>query len=209
MAPKNEKAAICIPRGEANDGLMPCFSLFYQPGGSSHPNFPKTRSCIFLCRLSPQKFEKREISIFRTFCAREWVEICENAALSCGVFRAASFINTFWCGQRDLNPYGCPHAPQTCASACSAMTAWIKLACLFYHTTLKNARAIPGVFQKEKVKQKMPCFFNKLFCVILCILGSTKRPPAKVPPVAYALSCYFRVIFVCYACVFLLNMNER
>ena len=54
----------------------------------------------------------------------------------------------------------------------------------------------------EKVKQKMPCFFNKLFCVILCILGSTKRPPAKVPPVAYALSCYFRVIFVCYACVF-------
>ena len=63
--------------------------------------------------------------------------------------------------------------------------------------------------QDEKVKQKMPCFFNKLFCVILCILGSTKRPPAKVPPVAYALSCYFRVIFVCYACVFLLNMNER
>lgn len=62
---------------------------------------------------------------------------------------------------------------------------------------------------REKVKQKMPCFFNKLFCVILCILGSTKRPPAKVPPVAYALSCYFHVIFVCYACVFLLNMNER
>ena len=61
----------------------------------------------------------------------------------------------------------------------------------------------------KKVKQKMPCFFNKLFCVILCILGSTKRPPAKVSPVAYALSCYFRAIFVCYACVFLLNMNER
>ena len=61
----------------------------------------------------------------------------------------------------------------------------------------------------EKVKQKMPCFFNKLFCVILCIFGITKRPPAKVPPVAYALSCYFRAIFVCYACVFLLNMNER
>lgn len=64
-------------------------------------------------------------------------------------------------------------------------------------------------YPEEKVKQKMPCFFNKLFCVILCILGSTKRPPAKVPPVAYALSCYFRAIFVCYACVFLLNMNER
>lgn len=48
----------------------------------------------------------------------------------------------------------------------------------------------------EKVKQKMPCFFNKLFCVILYILGSTKRPPAKVPPVAYALSCYFRVLCV-------------
>lgn len=61
----------------------------------------------------------------------------------------------------------------------------------------------------EKVKQKMPCFFNKLFCVILYILGSAKRPPAKVPPVAYALSCYFRAIFVCYACVFLLNMNGR
>lgn len=66
-----------------------------------------------------------------------------------------------------------------------------------------------GIVVSEKVKQKMPCFFNKLFCVILCILGSTKRPPTKVPPVAYALSCYFRVIFVCYACVFLLNMNER
>ena len=65
------------------------------------------------------------------------------------------------------------------------------------------------LMDEEKVKQKMPCFFNKLFCVILCILGSTKRPPAKVPPIAYALSCYFRVIFVCYACVFLLNMNER
>lgn len=61
----------------------------------------------------------------------------------------------------------------------------------------------------EKVKQKMPCFFNKLFCVILYILGSVKRPPAKVLPVAYALSCYFRAIFVCYACVFLLNMNGR
>ena len=48
----------------------------------------------------------------------------------------------------------------------------------------------------EKVKQKMPCFFNKLFCVILYILGSAKRPPAKVPPVAYALSCYFRVLCV-------------
>lgn len=71
------------------------------------------------------------------------------------------------------------------------------------------SRKIFSAADGEKVKQKMPCFFNKLFCVILCILGSTKRPPAKVPPVAYALSCYFRVIFVCYACVFLLNMNER
>lgn len=58
------------------------------------------------------------------------------------------------------------------------------------------------LMDEEKVKQKMPCFFNKLFCVILCILGSTKRPPAKVPPVAYALSCYSRAISVCYACVF-------
>ena len=72
-----------------------------------------------------------------------------------------------------------------------------------------KSKRFSHVFPCEKVKQKMPCFFNKLFCVILCILGSTKRPPAKVPPVAYALSCYFCVIFVCYACVFLLNMNER
>ena len=56
--------------------------------------------------------------------------------------------------------------------------------------------AIYDMRSKEKVKQKMPCFFNKLFCVILYILGSTKRPPAKVPPVAYALSCYFRVLCV-------------
>ena len=48
----------------------------------------------------------------------------------------------------------------------------------------------------EKVKQKMPCFFNKLFCVILCILSSTNRPPAKAPPVACVLSCYFRVLCV-------------
>ena len=30
---------------------------------------------------------------------------------------------TWWCGRRDLNPYGCPHAPQTCAYANSATTA--------------------------------------------------------------------------------------
>ena len=80
---------------------------------------------------------------------------------------------------------------------------------LYYHTAARMSTFFCWFFRTEKVKQKMPCFFNKLFCVILCILGSTKRPPAKVPPVAYALSCYFRVIFVCYACVFLLNMNER
>lgn len=74
---------------------------------------------------------------------------------------------------------------------------------------VKDVKMPPDGGENEKVKQKMPCFFNKLFCVILCIFGSTKRPPAKVPPVAYALSCYFRAIFVCYACVFLLNMNER
>ena len=28
-----------------------------------------------------------------------------------------------WCGRRDLNPYGLPHAPQTCAYAYSATTA--------------------------------------------------------------------------------------
>ncbi len=31
-----------------------------------------------------------------------------------------------WCGRWDLNPYGCPHAPQTCASASSATAANIK-----------------------------------------------------------------------------------
>ena len=30
----------------------------------------------------------------------------------------------FWCEKRDLNPYGCPHAPQTCASADSATLAY-------------------------------------------------------------------------------------
>ncbi len=30
-----------------------------------------------------------------------------------------------WCGRWDLNPYGLPHAPQTCASACSATAASI------------------------------------------------------------------------------------
>ena len=59
-------------------------------------------------------------------------------------------------------------------------------------------RAIKFCFRAvfEKVKQKMPCFFNKLFCVILCILSSTNRPPAKAPPVACVLSCYFRVLCV-------------
>ena len=28
-----------------------------------------------------------------------------------------------WCDQGDLNPHGCPYAPQTYASACSAMIA--------------------------------------------------------------------------------------
>ena len=28
-----------------------------------------------------------------------------------------------WCDRWDLNPYGLPHAPQTCASACSATIA--------------------------------------------------------------------------------------
>ena len=63
---------------------------------------------------------------------------------------------------------------------------------LFLYNDIKKFKNL----KFEKVKQKMPCFFNKLFCVILCILGSTKRPPAKVPPVAYALSCYFRVLCV-------------
>ena len=31
--------------------------------------------------------------------------------------------SAFWCDQGDLNPHGCPYAPQTYASACSAMIA--------------------------------------------------------------------------------------
>ena len=31
---------------------------------------------------------------------------------------------SYWCGQWDLNPYGLPHAPQTCASASSATLAY-------------------------------------------------------------------------------------
>ena len=91
---------------------------------------------------------------------------------------------------------------------CRGEVREVLLLLLYAHSAVLS-RLKPIEDFTEKVKQKMPCFFNKLFCVILCILGSTKRPPAKVPPVAYALSCYFRVIFVCYACVFLLNMNER
>ena len=32
-----------------------------------------------------------------------------------------------WCGLPDLNRYGLPHAPQTCASAYSAKAAYIEL----------------------------------------------------------------------------------
>ena len=49
-------------------------------------------------------------------------------ARSCGLladhlFEDEGNIRFFWCGQWDLNPYGCPYAPQTYASASSAMTA--------------------------------------------------------------------------------------
>ena len=37
-----------------------------------------------------------------------------------------------WCGRRDLNPYGLPHAPQTCAYANSATTAEQILLYLLY-----------------------------------------------------------------------------
>ena len=37
-----------------------------------------------------------------------------------------------WCEGWDLNPHGCPHAPQTCASAYSATFAFGTL--IFYHT---------------------------------------------------------------------------
>ena len=37
-----------------------------------------------------------------------------------------------WCGRPDLNRYGCPHAPQTCASAYSATTA-LKITILLYN----------------------------------------------------------------------------
>ena len=33
-------------------------------------------------------------------------------------------VSFLWCGQWDLNPYGCPHGPQPCASADSAMAAY-------------------------------------------------------------------------------------
>ena len=40
----------------------------------------------------------------------------------------AGLPGIFWCGGRDSNPYGLPHAPQTCAYAYSAMTASITYA---------------------------------------------------------------------------------
>ena len=37
-----------------------------------------------------------------------------------------------WCDRWDLNPYGCPHAPQTCASACSATVALVNTSKKYY-----------------------------------------------------------------------------
>ena len=40
-----------------------------------------------------------------------------------GKEKALTEVSAFWCDQGDLNPHGCPYAPQTYASACSAMIA--------------------------------------------------------------------------------------
>ena len=39
------------------------------------------------------------------------------------LLKKAPLPGAFWCEGRDLNPYGCPHAPQTCAYANSATAA--------------------------------------------------------------------------------------
>ena len=60
-----------------------------------------------------------------------------------------------WCERRDLNPYGLPHAPQTCASAGSATLAFIGL-------TSKPADIIIPAFEAV-VKDKFSypeIFFN-------------------------------------------------
>ena len=51
-------------------------------------------------------------------------------ALACDIriaSDAASFVPALWkenCPEGDLNPHGCPHAPQTCASTNSAIRTW-------------------------------------------------------------------------------------
>ena len=67
-----------------------------------------------------------------------------------------------WCEKRDLNPYGCPHAPQTCASADSATLAymWVFRPCLtiilkqfqFVNTFLRNfLKILKGAYESFRL----------------------------------------------------------
>ena len=59
-----------------------------------------------------------------------------------------------WCGYRDLNPDGCPYAPQTYASACSAITAYSRQ--LYYDNMI--ARRLSTIFSRFTEN-----YFNALF----------------------------------------------
>ncbi len=55
-------------------------------------------------------------------------------------------IVLIWCEGRDLNPYGCPHAPQTCASANSATSRSTKL----LYTIVQIVKGVWAVFCKGR-----------------------------------------------------------
>ena len=60
-------------------------------------------------------------------------------------FRIKTIV-LIWCEGRDLNPYGCPHAPQTCASANSATSRSTKN---YYTRSCKLSRGCGQFFAKE------------------------------------------------------------
>ena len=68
-----------------------------------------------------------------------------------------------WCGRPDLNRYGCPHAPQTCASAYSATTA-LKITILLYNLieilSISNSVFIKFIDTDWKIMIVNPNFIN-------------------------------------------------
>ena len=83
----------------------------------------------------------------------------------------ASFFKTYvqsWCGRRDLNPYGLPHAPQTCAYAYSATTA---CRCIIHKRY--------GIV-KLNLRSRMHANVSKVLQLsVLCKVGFAGLPPRK------------------------------